>query len=199
MVSARDFVAKLLTQEGKKYIFGVEVSASNSDPAAFDCSELIEWVGARLGVVPRIPDGSWYQYRHLHQHRLQISIDKAIDTEGALLFSFSSSPLSGGRPRSSHVAVSLGDGRTIEARSTRYGTGIFSAYGRGWTHAGLVPGIDYTKGESEVSFTPEEEAALKDMVAYTKEMDSNSSWVKAAISLVRAMRGVKDQLLEEEF
>jgi hypothetical protein len=41
------------------------------------------------------------------------------------------------------VAISLGDGRTIEARGSAYGVGIFSANGRGWTAGGLVPGMKY--------------------------------------------------------
>lgn len=139
MVTGRDLVALLLTQDGDRYIFGVEVSASDSNPAAFDCSELIEWGAARLGVTPRVPDGSWLQARHAHG----ISIPEAIRTGGGLLFRFSSSPFLGGRPASAHVAVSQGNGRTIEARSSTHGVGQFSAVGRGWTHAGLLPGITY--------------------------------------------------------
>ena len=139
------FVDLLLSQDGDRYIFGHEVSPSDSDPDAFDCSELIEWACARLGVTPRMPDGSWYQARHVRNHGLLIPVDQAIRTRGALLFRFSSSPFTGGRPSSAHVAVSLGNGETIEARSTRHGVGRFSAHGRGWTHAGLVPGIDYER------------------------------------------------------
>ena len=139
------FVDLLLSQDGDRYIFGHEVRHSDSDPDAFDCSELIEWACARLGVTPRMPDGSWYQARHVRAHGLLIPVDQAIRTRGALLFRFSSSPFTGGRPASAHVAVSLGNGQTIEARSTRHGVGRFSAHGRGWTHAGLVPGLDYER------------------------------------------------------
>lgn len=154
MAGAAEFTDLLLSQAGKRYIFGHEVSPSDTNPAAFDCSELIEWAAYQLKVEPRVPDGSWYQARHCQKHGALIPIPRALSTKGALLFRFSTSPFSGSRPTSSHVAVSLGDGRTIEAKGTRYGVGIFTAEGRGWTHAGLVPGIDYVtdnKGGDDVS------------------------------------------------
>ena len=55
-------------------------------------------------------------------------VQEALRTPGALLF------------RPGHVAISLGDGRTIEARGRRYGVGIFDGAGR-FTHAGWPPGL----------------------------------------------------------
>lgn len=158
MVTAAEFVALARSQEGDRYIFGHEVSPSDSDPSAFDCSELIEWVGARLGVTPRIPDGSWNQYRHSAAHGLTIPVADAYSVRGALLFIFrdkNGRPVDPGiaRPAQSHVAISLGDGRTIEARGAAYGVGVFTAIGRGWTHASLIPGVDYSTGHE----TPDEE------------------------------------------
>ncbi|PQP33748.1 glycoside hydrolase, partial [Desulfobacteraceae bacterium SEEP-SAG9] len=112
-----------------------EVRPAESDPKAFDCSELIEWACARLDIEPKMPDGSWYQVRHCNSQNTIIEIAKAIKTPGALLFSFSSSPYKGPRPKRSHVAISNGDGRTFEARGRRYGVGFFEAKDRGWTHA----------------------------------------------------------------
>ena len=40
------FVELLLSQDGDRYIFGHEVSPSDSDPDAFDCSELVQWAEA---------------------------------------------------------------------------------------------------------------------------------------------------------
>ena len=138
-----DFIQLLVAQAGDAYRFGVEVDLNDPDPDAFDCSELVEWAAHRVGVTPKVPDGSWIQARHCQQHGTLIPISEAVDTPGALLFRFSSSPFTGTRPTSSHVAVSLGDGRTIEARNTASGTGIFNATGRSWTHAGLVPFLNY--------------------------------------------------------
>lgn len=142
-VNIEDLVQLLLAQEGDKYVFGHEASPDDNDPNIFDCSELIQWGCDRLGVTPKMPDGSWYQYRHCYDHGLDVTVSQGIHTRAALLFRFSSDPLHGGRPSSAHVAMSLGDGRTIEARGSRYGVGSFGAYGRGWTHAALIPGVNY--------------------------------------------------------
>lgn len=133
----------LLLQDGDRYIFGTETDPLDPDPEAFDCSEIIQWACARAGVQPTVPDGSWIQARHCRNHNTIISVDAALNTRGALLFKFSSDPFSGGRPDSAHVAVSLGNGMTFEARSTRYGVGTWAATGRGWTQAALLPGVNY--------------------------------------------------------
>jgi hypothetical protein len=65
-----------------------------------------------------------------------------MHTKGALLFYFSDEPTpGGGRPSKAHVAISLGDGRTIEARGTKYGVGEFTAHNR-FNYAGVIPGLD---------------------------------------------------------
>lgn len=134
---------KLLSQADDRYIFGHEVRLTDPNPSAFDCSELIEWGCAQLAVEPTMPDGSWMQARHVKAARLLMPVDTAIATRGALLFRFSADPFTGGRPEHAHVAMSLGDGRTIEARDTAHGVGVFPALDRGWTHAGRIPGLDY--------------------------------------------------------
>jgi cell wall-associated NlpC family hydrolase len=138
-----DFISLLVSQKGDKYVFGVEVPSSDSNPLAFDCSELVEWGCARMKIKPTMPDGSWSQATHCKKHGLIISTEKAILTPGALLFIFSSSPFDNKRPNSAHIAVSLGNVMTIEARSAKKGVGVFSVDARGWTHAGLIPGLDY--------------------------------------------------------
>lgn len=145
MVFAADFVALCLKQAGDRYVFGHEVKLTDEDPDTFDCSELVQWAGARLGVRPKIPDGSWLQARHLKRRGMLCSVKEGIETQGALLFRFKGDPFEGRkRPKSAHVAVSLGNGNTIEARGSRWGVGEFSAVRRrGWTHAGLIPGIVY--------------------------------------------------------
>lgn len=125
--SSLDFVRIAQSQAGDVYRFGAEASASDRDPDAFDCSELVEWALARVGV--RFVDGSVNQINRCRP----IPVAQAIRTRGALLF----------RPGNpNHIAISLGDGRTIEARGRRYGVGNFSAVGR-FTRGGLIPGLDY--------------------------------------------------------
>ena len=122
--SVGDFLNAALAQNGDRYVFGAEASANNANPNAFDCSELVEWASAQAGV--RFVDGSSNQ----RANSIPISVEQAINTPGALLF------------RNGHVAISLGDGRTIEAKGSRYGVGIFNARGR-FTSGGLIPGMNY--------------------------------------------------------
>jgi cell wall-associated NlpC family hydrolase len=144
MAYAADLVGLCLKQVGDRYVFGHRVSLSNRDPDVFDCSELVQWACARLGVTPTMPDGSWLQARHCNNHQNLIPVEEGKETQGALLFKFSSNPLAGDRPTSAHVAISLGNGNTVEARGTNWGVGSWSAVqGRNWTHAALIPGILY--------------------------------------------------------
>lgn len=124
--TTQEFLWNALGQQGKSYVFGAEASPNDPNPRAFDCSELIEWAAARAGV--RVPDGSINQINAARP----MSVEEAMRTPGALLFR-------SGNPN--HIAISLGDGRTIEARGRRYGVGIFDANGRGWTRAGVIPGL----------------------------------------------------------
>lgn len=50
----------LLKQVGKPYVFGYEVKLDDTDPKAFDCSELVEWFYAQMGI--KVPDGTWHQW-----------------------------------------------------------------------------------------------------------------------------------------
>jgi peptidoglycan hydrolase-like protein with peptidoglycan-binding domain len=127
--TAEAMVRAALSQQGDRYIFGAEVKLNDPNPSAFDCSELVEWAVAQAGG--KICDGSQYQRKACRDAGLAISVEQALRTPGALLFT------------DTHVAISLGDGRTIEARGSKYGVGIFSAHNRGWKAAGLVPGLKY--------------------------------------------------------
>lgn len=131
----RDFVGLCLSQIGKPYIYGYEVNYNDPNPAAFDCSELVEWAGHRLGSG--IPDYSGNQLAYCYP----IPVDEGIKTYGALLFQ--------GIKGSSHVAVSLGNGKTIEARGSVYGTNVFPASNRPWRDAGIIPDFNYTGSAKE--------------------------------------------------
>ena len=134
------FVDEALAQKGDQYVFGVRAKLSDPDPEKFDCSELTKWAAHQAGV--EIPDGAMYQYLDLKQQDALIPVDQAMHTKGALLFYFSNEPTpGGGRPSRAHVAISLGDGRTIEAKGTKYGVGEFTAHNR-FNYAGVIPGLD---------------------------------------------------------
>ncbi len=137
---ARAFVDAARTQRGAAYVFGAEAGLDDPDPDAFDNSELTQWAAHQVGVT--LPDGSMYQYLELKSQGRLVSVAEGLRTEGALLFSFSSEPTpGGGRPAQAHVAISLGDGRTIEARGTSYGVNEFPAAGR-FDYAGVIPELD---------------------------------------------------------
>lgn len=119
------FVQKCLAQAGDRYVFGAETRLADPDPNTFDCSELVEWACYQVGV--KIPDGSQNQRRVCKAFR-QLSIAQAMATRGALVFT------------SGHVAVSLGDGRTIEAKGRKYGV-VVDVVGKRFTDAGLIPGM----------------------------------------------------------
>lgn len=119
-----------------RYVFGGEVTMTNPSPDALDCSELVQWAVTQIDGHTWV-DGSGAQFgacRH-------VSVDTAIRTKGALLFISSNGRQSGVH----HVAISLGNGKTAEARS-RYmipNCGSWSVTGRGFNLAGLVPVLAY--------------------------------------------------------
>jgi cell wall-associated NlpC family hydrolase len=130
---AADFVALCLRQKGDRYVFGAEVKFSDPDPDVFDCSELIEWALNRMSVL--FPDGSWNQERYCRDRNTIVPYTRAVRTQGALLFRH--------RGNDGHVAVSLGNGSTIEARGKAYGVNVFHTANRVWTAAALVPDLKY--------------------------------------------------------
>lgn len=133
--SALDFVTECLRQTGDAYVFGAEANPTDADPDAFDCSELVQWAAARVGVT--IADGAYNQWKAC----TAISIDQAKRTRGALLFVGDGT--GSGRDAITHVAVSLGDGsNTIEARGRAYGVVQAPIAGR-FDYAGLIPGMRY--------------------------------------------------------
>jgi cell wall-associated NlpC family hydrolase len=134
MANVNDFVAVALTQRGDPYVFGAEASFSNPNPRAFDCSELVEWAAARCGV--RFVDGAQNQRDACRHGGTLVTVAVGLNTRGALLFRIDE------RPGKDHVAISLGDGKTIEAKGKAYGVNVFSSRDRRWTHAGFIPGPD---------------------------------------------------------
>jgi cell wall-associated NlpC family hydrolase len=122
------FVAKALAQVGDKYVYGAEVDLDDPDPDVFDCSELVQWACHQTGVY--IPDGSTSQFNYCSAKGTRISVDAARSIRGALLF------------HPGHVAISLGDGRTVEAANPRVGV-IIGTIGSRFTSAARVPGMTY--------------------------------------------------------
>jgi len=137
---ADEMVIAALTQLGKPYRFGAEVRLEDPDPPAFDCSELVQWASARAGAP--LPDGSGAQVDAVVRAGAVIPLEEAVRTRGALLLR-RPRPIPGGWAPG-HVAISLGDGRTVEAMDSTHGVCLGRAARPGWDLAALVPGLDYT-------------------------------------------------------
>lgn len=116
-------VAAALTQQGKPYVWG----GKNGRPG-WDCSGLVAYASRTAGR--ELSGGSKQQHATCRAQRRMVPVQEAVRTRGALLFRMNTEP--------THVAISLGDGRTIEARGRAYGTGVFgNAAGRPWTGGAL--------------------------------------------------------------
>ena len=133
------FLRVAKAQVGDRYVFGAEVKLKDADPSVWDCSEFTQWAAYQAGT--KIPDGATAQYLDLKEKGLLIPVDKAKDTPGALLFSFDREPRPGdGRAPGAHVAISLGDGRIVEAANSRVGVRESTA-GNRFEYAAMLPGI----------------------------------------------------------
>jgi cell wall-associated NlpC family hydrolase len=131
------FLNSARAQLGDKYQFGAETDLADTDPTAFDSSELVQWAAHQAGV--ELPDGSWNQYRALHEAGGAVSVEDALKTPGALVFGFSSDPLaSADRPARAYVGISLGDGKVLDV-SERAGEVREMGPGDFYTHAAVVP------------------------------------------------------------
>lgn len=114
MKTAKEFRADAISQIGKPYILGAEASATNNNPKAFDCSELVEWLFNRNGTP--IGDLAASQY----DKTVKATGDPRV---GDLVFLKNNSARWNGI---GHVAVvtgklSNGDWEIVEARGRNYG------------------------------------------------------------------------------
>ncbi len=127
---------------GKPYRYGAEANPKDTDPPAFDCSELVEYVCRRLGVVPQMVDGARFQLAHCAKHGTLLHIVEARVLPGALLFRRNKTT-----KVVEHVAfVKDAQGGTIEARGKDYGVGEWP-WRPNWTDGALIPGVDYSVGD----------------------------------------------------
>ena len=121
--SSAQFVLYAQTASGKPYVWGA------SGPNSFDCSGLVQWAAKKVGVDLPKPVAS--QTARMSR----ISVEQAIGIKGAFLYR--GTP--GVHGPNDHIAISLGNGYTIEARGKAWGCGTWPARGRGWTGGGIHP------------------------------------------------------------
>ncbi len=173
-VTGGQVVALAQTQDGGRYVFGAKASPTDPDPDRFDCSGLVAWVCRRLGVRPNVPDGAWAQWKHC----TPCTLDFARRTPGSLLFVGDGTGV--GRNAITHVAISRGDGTTIEARSTRYGIGNWPA-GTRFNYAGLIPGVTHGSVVSQPApAAPVEALFMEDEDMVLRNQDDGAIWAVSA-------------------
>jgi cell wall-associated NlpC family hydrolase len=145
MATGTDIVNTAQRYKGLRYVLGAEAQLPSNlhpnpvFPSALDCSELVELVCHLNGVAA--PDGTVNQLPWCDRTGMLIPLEEAINTPGALLFIWVGPNAGGGR--GNHVAISRGDGTTIEARGRAYGVGNWTARHRGFNYGARIPGIDY--------------------------------------------------------
>ncbi len=114
-MTAAEFAKLAEAQVGKKYVLGAEAALTNSNPKAFDCSELVEWLFGRSGNP--ITDLAAAQYDATS------AVSTSSPKPGDLVFLRNNPARANGI---GHVAVvtkklSNGDWEIIEARGHAYG------------------------------------------------------------------------------
>lgn len=145
---------------GERYVLGAFAPKDNPNwNGPWDCAEFASWVtfqttGLLLGCLnnsenPATADaysGAWARDAALADRR--VSIGQAKGIAGALLIR--KPPPKG----IGHVAISMGDGNTVEAHSTKLGVTTRPVDGRRWDLAMLLPLIEYPDQLEDAIFKP---------------------------------------------
>jgi N-acetylmuramoyl-L-alanine amidase len=162
MPKGSDIINLARTRIGSQYVFGVLAPKDDRNyPGPWDCAEFVSWVlyqltGKLYGCTnnngnPHTADAySGHFARDIKNGTLiPISLDEAKRTVGAILVRVAEGELVG------HVAFSEGNGKTVEANSTKYGTIESHIDGRRWDLAAKVPGIEHEgEGDAEIVTPP---------------------------------------------
>lgn len=125
MATVQEFVDAARVFDGGRYVYGGKEATGG-----LDCSGLITLALRNVGVV--FPHGTENQIAVLEE----MSVKDGIGEFGALLY------------MPGHIAISLGNGKTFEARNPHAGIGSFDAAGRGWTRAGRIKELTTITKES---------------------------------------------------
>ena len=136
------FVNQALKAQGDTYEYGTARDLSNPDPDRFDCSGLVVWAAKQSGYeAPGFgntnADGL---LKYTEKNGGALSPEDAKKKKGALLFR------KDGDAPAHHVAISLGDGTTMEAKGTKEGVGIFPERNT-WNFGGELPGMFAAVGD----------------------------------------------------
>jgi cell wall-associated NlpC family hydrolase len=146
MASAQGLLRLARQHVGEQYVLGAMVPKDNADwRGPWDCAEFASWcvfqvAGTLFGCRPRTdPDtadaysGFWME--DVAKLGTKISIAQAAATAGAFLLRAPAPNAVG------HVVICAGNGKTVEAHSTKRGVIENVTEGRRWDSGVLVPGI----------------------------------------------------------
>lgn len=152
MTTASDLLRLARRHIGEEYILGSVAPKGNPHwSGPWDCAEFCSWCvyqvtgtlfGCRpnaAGVDPDVSDaytGFWGD--DAQSRGTIVSVGKAAGTPGAFLLRLPGSAIG-------HVAISAGNGKTVEAHSSLRGVIEGVSDGRRWDIGVLVPGIDVTQ------------------------------------------------------
>jgi murein L,D-transpeptidase YcbB/YkuD len=148
------------TRVGEDYV-NVQVPKDDANwHGPWDCAEFMSWLvyqlsGRLYGCIddndpPASADaytGAWKRDSATLGRR--ISWEDAAATEGAILLRYPPQPGTMG-----HIAVSDGNGGTVEARGRAYGVCRASADGRDWDTGVLLPGFTYGPPRAGLAVSP---------------------------------------------
>ncbi|WP_443945615.1 peptidoglycan-binding protein [Pedobacter sp. AW1-32] len=151
-MEGKDLIPFLKKYIGRPYVFGAMAPKDDAKYAgAFDCAELISYgvfqvyrflYGTDIHDVKKASKADAYSgYFGVDAQKLGIiiSVEQAARTAGAILVRLPTGSSIG------HVAASQGDGKTVEAYSTKYGVIQSKVDGRRWSYGVLLPGVQYTE------------------------------------------------------
>lgn len=146
-----DVLALAASRLGDRYELGAEAPkgpGSERYSGPWDCAELASWAYALL--AGRVAGGhymgcnsdgdaySGFWLDHARMFGTPIDVAEAARIPGAVLLRRKR------QGRVGHVAMSDGEGGTVEAHSKTFGVSRRGIAGRVWDMACLVPGIDYS-------------------------------------------------------
>ncbi len=155
MATATELLRLARRHVGERYVLGAKVPKGNPQwTGPWDCAEFTSWcvyqlTGSLFGCRPKSqgPDladaytGYWAE--DAKKVGEMIPVAEAAATPGAFLLRTPGGGAVG------HVVISTGEGRTVEAHSSKKGVIESTSEGRRWNTGVLVPGIDVTMREPE--------------------------------------------------
>lgn len=154
MPSGTGLVERARTRVGQKYRNILVPKNDGNWQGPWDCAEFMSWLvyqesGMLYGCFsetgnPALMEaytGAWQS--DSKRRGIRVPVQRAAALPGGILLRYPPAPGTMG-----HIALSDGEGKAIEAHSTKHGvTDRFDISGRHWDTGVLLPGFEYADGE----------------------------------------------------